>query len=251
MHSTTPPMPGIRLADDLPRDEIRLKAVRFSYPGSHREILLGVDMVIPAGQSLAIVGENGAGKTTLVKLLTRLFDPTDEADPRRRDRSPADRCAIMATPRALRSSRDFVRYPWSAAENIALRPGADRLALEQAATRAGALDIITSLPEGWDTVLSRQIRWGRPLGRAKWQRIALAPSALCHRRGRAGILVLDEPTAHLDVRQEAAFYDQFLDLTAGRTAIIIFASLFHGASGGPDRDRSRTVVLPNSDPTTS
>ncbi len=237
-------MPGRRPANGLPQHEIRFEGVRFSYPGSGQEVLSGVDLLIPAGQSLAIVGANGAGKTTLIKLLLRLYDPTagvisvdgtglEEFEPR----SWQQRGAAVF--------QDFLHYPWSAADNVALRPRADgdastlehtlehttferaalerttleRTTLERAARRAGALSIIESLPEGWETVLSRAFG-GVDLSGGEWQRVALARALYAGDRG-AGILVLDEPTAHLDVRQEAQFYERFLDVTSGLTTIIV------------------------------
>jgi ABC-type multidrug transport system fused ATPase/permease subunit len=212
-------------AKGLPQREIRLDHVRFCYPGQEREILKGVDLVVPAGRSLAIVGENGAGKTTLIKLLARLAEPTGGAilvDDM--DLSDIDACAWQR--RCTAVFQEFLRYPWSAAENIALREGADQGRLESAARQAGALDLIEALPQGWNTRLSRQLG-GVELSGGEWQRIALARALYAASFGPA-ILVLDEPTAHLDARQEADFYNHFLELTAGHTTIIVshrFASV--------------------------
>jgi ATP-binding cassette subfamily B protein len=215
-------LPGGRPANGLPRREIRFEALSFRYPDRAVDVFSELDLTIPAGRSLAIVGDNGAGKTTLIKLLARLYEPTsgrltvdgvglDEYDPRSWQRRIA---AIF---------QDFVRYPLSAADNVGL--GAierleDRAMLVDAARRAGALDLIERLPRGWETVLSRQFTDGADLSGGEWQRVALA-RALFAATGGAGVLVLDEPTAHLDVRAEAEFYDRFFDLTHGLTTIVI------------------------------
>ncbi|HVM13812.1 MAG TPA: ATP-binding cassette domain-containing protein, partial [Egibacteraceae bacterium] len=165
---------------------------------------------------------NGAGKTTLVKLLARLYEPTGgritvdgvdlrDLDPRRWQRQVA---AIF---------QDFTRYQFSAYDNVAvgaLQLAGDRRAVEHAAARAGASDIIESLPGGWDTRLSRQFTGGAGLSGGEWQRLALA-RALLAVAGGARVLVLDEPTAALDVRAEAEVYDRYLELTRGVTTVLI------------------------------
>jgi ABC-type multidrug transport system fused ATPase/permease subunit len=207
---------------DAPRDAIRFERVRFRYEGSDVDVLAGMDLQIPAGGSLAIVGANGAGKTTLIKLLCRLYDPSAgritldghdlrDLDPRAWQRRVA---AIF---------QDFVQFHLSARENISL--GApeladDQEALRAAAEKADALDLIESLPSGWDTVLSRQYEGGVELSGGQWQRIALA-RALFAVAGGSKVLILDEPTASLDVRSEARLYDRFLELTGGLTTILI------------------------------
>jgi ATP-binding cassette subfamily B protein len=121
--------------------------------------------------------------------------------------------------------QDFARFPFSAAENVALLGAPDPARLERAAARAGATRIVERV--GWETVLSPRYRGGTDLSGGQWQRIALA-RALYAVEGGARVLVLDEPTAQLDVRGEAAFYDRFLELTAGVTSIVIshrFASV--------------------------
>ncbi|MGH2630075.1 MAG: ATP-binding cassette domain-containing protein, partial [Actinomycetota bacterium] len=201
---------------------IRFEGTGFHYPGSDRDVLRDLDLSIPAGQSIAIVGPNGAGKTTLVKLLAGLYEPT------------AGRIAIddkdlsALDPRHLHQQiavifQDFVRYELPARENVAF--GAvpyldDDDALARAAARSGAEAVIEALPHGWDTVLSRQYARGADLSGGEWQRVALAR---CHLAIEAGarILVLDEPTASLDVREEARFFDRFVELTEGLTTILI------------------------------
>lgn len=211
-----------RSPDRLPRREIRFEGVAFAYPGAHRRIYDGLDLTIPAGRSLAIVGANGAGKTTLVKLLARLYEPSagrisvDGIDVRELEPHAWQR-------RVGAIFQDFVQYQMSAADNIAfgaIDRAQDREAIAEAARRVGADAIIDALPQGMDTVLSRQFSGGSEVSGGQWQRIALA-RALFAVQGGAGILVLDEPTANLDVRAEAELFDRFLDLTRGSTTILI------------------------------
>jgi len=210
------------LPPDSPRSGIGCERLTFRYPGQSRDALRDLDLAIPAGRSLAVVGANGAGKTTLVKLLCRLYEPTggritvDGADLRQVD--PRDWWGHVAA-----IFQDFARYHLSARDNISL--GAAQLAgdmdsLREAARRAGALDLIESLPRGWDTILSRQYTGGVDLSGGEWQRLGLA-RALFAVEGGARVLILDEPTANLDVRAEAEIYDRFLELTAGLTTILI------------------------------
>jgi ATP-binding cassette subfamily B protein len=215
-------LPGARPADGMPRSAIRFEGVRFAYPGCDEEVYSGLDLDIDVGRSLAIVGENGAGKTTLVKLLARLYDPTggritvDGVD--LRDLDPASWQGRVAA-----IFQDFVQYKLTAADNVAfgaLHAGRSPDALDRAARLSGAQRVVTSLPAGWDTVLSRQFDGGTDLSGGEWQRLALA-RAVYAVQGGAGVLILDEPTAALDVRGEAEIYDRFLDLTRGLTTIVI------------------------------
>ncbi|HEX6597401.1 MAG TPA: ABC transporter ATP-binding protein [Acidimicrobiales bacterium] len=213
-------LPGTRAADELPTEDIRFVDVSFAYPGG-TPVLDHLDLTIPAGRSLAIVGVNGAGKTTLVKLLARLYDPAagrilvGDVDLRDVDPSSWQR-------RVSAVFQDFVRYPLSVADNIALGSPADPDALCRAARRAGALQLIESLPNGWNTLLGRQFDGGVELSGGEWQRIALARALYAAARGTGlRLLVLDEPTAHLDARAEAEFFDSFFDVTAGCTTVVI------------------------------
>jgi ATP-binding cassette, subfamily B, bacterial len=199
-------------AAGLPARSIELRGVRFGY-GSERPVLDGLDLTIPAGSSLAIVGHNGAGKTTLAKLLCRFYDPeegavlVDGVDLRALD-VDGWRARLAAV------FQDFVRYELSLRDNVAPAgaPDADVMA---ALRQAGASDLAAL-----DTVLSRAYEGGTDLSGGQWQRVALA-RALCAVRLGAGVVILDEPTAQLDVRGEAEIFERILEATRGRTTILV------------------------------
>jgi ATP-binding cassette subfamily B protein len=207
---------------DAPRDAIRFENVAFAYPGSERRVLDGLDLTIPAGRSLAIVGINGAGKTTLVKLLARLAEPDG-------GRITVDAVDLRdVDPQAWRARlgaifQDFLHYELSVRDNVGfgaphLLDDADRV--RAVVERVGADGFVQRLPRGYDTTLSRTYADGADLSGGQWQRLAIA-RALMAVEGGASVLVMDEPTANLDVRAEAAFYDRFLELTSGLTTILI------------------------------
>jgi ATP-binding cassette subfamily B protein len=205
----------------LPANEIQLQGVEFAYPGTTAKVIEGLNLSIPAGKSLAIVGSNGAGKTTLIKLLVRLYDAdagsitVDDVDLKTIDPAAWRRRVGVIF-------QDFLRFPLTARDNVGfgdLDSIDDDAALKEAASLSGAASIIESLPKGWDTVLSKEFSDGVDLSGGEWQKIALARAMFAARRG--GVLVLDEPTANLDVRAEAELFDRFLDLTRGVTTILI------------------------------
>jgi ATP-binding cassette subfamily B protein len=213
---------GTLPADGLPRHAIRFENVTFTYPGRAEPVLDSFNLEIAAGRSLAIVGANGAGKTTLVKLLARLYEPTA-------GRVTADGIDLRTiAPEAWHGRisalfQDFARFEMRAYDNVAfgaLHARDDAAAVERAAADAGVLDVIQRLSHGWDTTLSREYEAGAELSGGEWQRLALA-RALFGVAGGAGVLILDEPTASLDVRAEAEIYQRFLDLTRGVTTIVI------------------------------
>jgi ATP-binding cassette, subfamily B, bacterial len=214
-----------------PRSEIRFARVSFSYPGSERLVLDGLDLELPAGVCTAIVGLNGAGKTTLVKLLGRLHEPTAGAI--LVDGTDLRSFPVTAWRRQIGVIfQDFTRYELSAADNIAFgavdRP-ADPAAVARAAAKAGILTALEALPMGLQTPLSRQYDDGTDLSGGQWQRIAIARALYALDAG-ARLLVLDEPTAALDVRAEAEFFDRFVELTRGVTTLLIshrFSSVRH------------------------
>ncbi len=213
---------GVASVSAMPAREIRFEDVAFSYPGSDISVLDGLDLVIPAGESLALVGLNGAGKTTLVKLLCGLYEPTSgRITVDGTDLDALDLCEWRSRIGVI--FQDFVHYELSAADNIsfgAAHADPDRAALEQVAERAGIRGAIEALAEGWDTVLSRQYDHGGELSGGQWQRLALARALFAVDAG-AGVLVLDEPTANLDVRAEAELFDQFLQWTNQVTSLLI------------------------------
>jgi ATP-binding cassette subfamily B protein len=187
-----------------------------------RDVLAGVDLELAAGTSTALVGVNGAGKSTLVSLLARLRDPTggritvDGTDVRTLDPGRWQR-AIALMP------QDPVRYPLTAYDNVAfgaVEHADDRAGVQRAAQLAGFAAVVGELPHGWDTVLSRELPDGAELSGGQWQRLALARALFATFHG-ARVLVLDEPTAALDVRAEARFYQRFHEITAGLTTLVI------------------------------
>jgi ATP-binding cassette subfamily B protein len=200
-------------ADGMPAAGIRFRDVTFSYPGMSAPVLDGLDLTVPAGGSLAVVGVNGAGKSTLVKLLCRLYDPVsgtievDGTDLRDLD--------VESWRRRLSAVfQDFVRYELPLRDNVAPL-GATREEVLEALATAGATDLRDP-----DTVLSPGYENGTDLSGGQWQRVALA-RVLCAVRRGAGVVVLDEPTAQLDVRGEAEVFDRVLEATRGCTTILI------------------------------
>ncbi len=219
------PQPDAALVQHTPTKEIRFEDVRFGYGTRTTPVYDGLDLRIAVGQSLAIVGLNGAGKTTLIKLLAGLEVPqrgritVDGIDLARIDPASWQRTVAAIF-------QDFVHYELSARDNIGfgaietLHDPDTNERIARAARRAGAEDVLSGLPQGIHTPLSRRFAGGTDLSGGQWQRIALARAMTAVESG-ASVLVLDEPTAHLDVRAEAALYDRFIDLTAGLTTIVI------------------------------
>ena len=210
---------GERDADGLPGASIRFDDVAFTYPGRATPVFDGFDLEVEAGRSLALVGENGAGKTTFVKLLARLYDPdagrilVDGVDLREVDPAAWRR-------RLAPVFQDFLQLEVSARDNIAFGALGCDGDVERAGALAGAAPLIARLQDGWDTVLSREFTGGTQLSGGEWQRLALGRALYAVQCG-AGVLILDEPTAAMDVRGEAEVYDRFLELTKGVTTIVI------------------------------
>jgi ABC-type multidrug transport system fused ATPase/permease subunit len=197
----------------MPARGIRFRDVSFGYPGSGARVLDGFDLTIPAGTSLAIVGQNGAGKTTLAKLLCRLYDPdrgaieVDGVDLRDLDiASWRSRTAAVF--------QDFIRFELPLRDNVAPAGAPD------AAIRAALADAGGGTLADLETVLARGYPGGVDLSGGQWQRVALA-RALCAVRLGAGLVLLDEPTAQLDVRGEAEIFDRLLAATRHATTILI------------------------------
>ena len=203
---------GDRPAGRIPLREIRFRNVTFAYPDGS-PVLENFDLTIPAGTSLAIVGQNGAGKTTLAKLLCRFYDPqsgaieVDGIDVREID-IDSWRTRITAV------FQDFTRFELPLRDNVA-PAGAPDEEIHAALEAAGATKLARL-----DTVLSRAYAGGTDLSGGQWQRIALA-RALCAVQLGAGVVILDEPTAQLDVRGEAEIFNRILGATRRSTTILI------------------------------
>jgi ATP-binding cassette, subfamily B, bacterial len=210
--------PARKLSPLLSRG-IEFRGVGFRYPDSEEWVLRGVDLKIGPGEKIALVGHNGAGKTTLIKLLSRLYDPTegaillDGADIREID------------PLELRQKigvifQDFVRYHLPVSENIGFGQIEDAERMDkivESARKSGADAMIENLPEGYQTMLGRWFHGGHELSLGQWQRVALARAFMRD----AEILVLDEPTASLDAQTEYEIFQHFKELTDGKMAILI------------------------------
>ena len=199
--------------------EIRFEHVTFAYPGAEKNALTNLSFTVKGGETLAVVGRNGAGKTTLFKLICRLYDPKegriliDGID--LRDFEPDDlRDQIGAM------FQDYVDYQATAAENIGLGNVphiTDRDAIMDASRQAGADDLISNLPAGYDTALGKWFDAGVNLSGGEWQKVALARAFMRD----AKILLLDEPTSALDAQAEYDLFERLRSLTKGRTAVYI------------------------------
>jgi ABC-type multidrug transport system fused ATPase/permease subunit len=203
---------GTRSAAGMPAREIRFRDLTFAYPGG-APVLEGFDLTIPAGSSLAIVGQNGAGKTTLAKLLCRLYDPQsgaieiDGVDVRQLD------LASWRT-RLTAVFQDFIRFELPLRDNVAPAGAADDV-VRSALESAGAAKLADL-----DTVLAKGYEGGTDLSGGQWQRIALARALSAVQLG-ASVVLLDEPTAQLDVRGEAEIFDRILTASRHCTTILI------------------------------
>jgi ATP-binding cassette subfamily B protein len=194
--------------------------VSFAYPGTTENALSDIDLRIRRGESLALVGENGSGKTTLIKLLTRLYEPTEGRilleglDLREWDvEALRERIGVIF--------QDFGRYQFTVGENIGAgdvnhMDDAERQA--SAAATGMAAPFIDSMPEGYETQLGRWFKGGRELSGGQWQKIALSRAFM---RSKADILVLDEPTAAMDAASEAAVFELFREKSHDKMTILI------------------------------
>jgi ATP-binding cassette, subfamily B, bacterial len=217
---------------------ISCEDLRFRYGGAADEVLHGLNLAIPASQSLAIVGLNGAGKTTLARLLAGLDAPSGGSV--RVGGIPVEDANRRSWQRQVAAVfQDFGRYELTVRDNIAfgsLAQADDADGLRAVARQAGLLTFIEGLPNGWDTVMSSGYTGGVDASGGEWQRIAIARALFGLRHG-ARLLIMDEPAASLDARAEAQLYDTFHELTAGATTVAIshrFATV---------RKAERVVVL--------
>jgi ATP-binding cassette, subfamily B, bacterial len=215
----TPPS-GRATIGARPGDGIRFEGVSFAYPGSDRPALENVSLHLAPGRKLALVGENGSGKTTLIKLLTRLYEPTegrillDGTDLREWDIvALRDRIGVIF--------QDFVRYQFIVGENIGVGDVdalADEVRWQEAAVTGMSAPFIAELPETYRTQLGRWFKGGRELSLGQWQKVALSRAFM---RRTADILVLDEPTASMDAAAEALIFQHFRKVTEKQMAILI------------------------------
>jgi ATP-binding cassette, subfamily B, bacterial len=212
------------VADAMPlpqpiREGFRFERVGFRYPDAEQWAVRDVSLAIAPGERIALVGENGAGKTTLVKLLTRLYDPTegrillDGVDLRAYDLEALRRTVGVVF-------QDFFRYDLKARENISVGWIAaleDEQRIVESAEKSQAADVIARLDGGYEQMLGRRFEGGANLSGGEWQKIALARAYM----REAQLLVLDEPTASLDARAEFQVFQRFTELTAGKMAVLI------------------------------
>lgn len=216
------PIAQLTVSAEKIRDErgIRFEGVGFQYPEQTSFVLRNVNLFIPAGQSLALVGHNGAGKSTFIKLLSGLYEPTE-------GRILLDGRDIRSMPREELRARlsvafqDFNQYQLDARENIAfgsVKHCGDENRIQHAVSHGGALDIVAGLPAGLDTQLGRWFAGGVELSGGQWQRIALARAFM---RKEADVLVLDEPTAALDIDAEAEVFERVRSLAHEKTLLLI------------------------------
>lgn len=201
------------------RNGFEFRGVAFAYPGTSRLVLKNLNFRLEPGERIALIGDNGQGKTTIVKLVTRLYDPTegqillDGVDLREYDLE--DLCRQIAV-----IFQDFMRYDLTAADNIAvgqIQEQRNRLKIETAARRSLAHGVVARLPSGYEQMLGRRFEGGVDLSGGEWQKMALARVYLRD----AQLLILDEPTASLDARSEHEVFERFAELTAGKMAVLI------------------------------
>jgi ATP-binding cassette subfamily B protein len=202
--------PGTEEPPTHVRTGISLDGVAFTYPGTDAPVLEDVNLTLPAGASIAVVGENGAGKTTLVKLLTRMYRPTegiitvdgvnlDDID------TEAWRARVAST------FQDFVRYELMAGGTVGVGdvPRYDDVnAITTALDRAAATEVVATLPDGLETKLGRSFKGGQELSGGQWQKLALGRGMM---RDTPLLVVLDEPTASLDAMTEHALFERYAD----------------------------------------
>lgn len=199
--------------------DIRLENVHFAYPGAEKATLHGIDLHIQPGETVAIVGRNGAGKTTLVKLLARLYDPTEGAiyfDGRGLTEMPIDYLHRHVS----FVFQQFGRYEATLADNIAYGDWQnllhDRPKIEAISQQSGLQELVDKMPEAYDTFLGR-VFGEFNLSGGQWQRIAIARAFA----REAVLLILDEPTSNLDAKSEYRIFSHFRKLAEGRTTILI------------------------------
>jgi ATP-binding cassette subfamily B protein len=212
------PVNGRKMPNPI-RQGFEFRNVSFAYPGTERRVLKEFNFTLSPGERIALIGENGQGKTTVVKLITRLYDPTegqillDGIDLREYDLDELHKEMGVIF-------QDFMRYEMTARENIAVghveveHTEGD---IEEAARKSLAASVVAKLAGGYDQMLGRRFETGVDLSGGEWQRIALARAYLRD----AQLLILDEPTAALDAKSELEVFERFAELTQGKMALLI------------------------------
>lgn len=220
LETPVPVRSGRALLGPQPSEGLRFEHVSFTYPGATTPALRDISLQIKPGQSLALVGENGSGKTTLIKLLTRLYRPSEGRI--FLDGLPLDEFDEDTLRRRVGVIfQDFARYQFIVGENVGagdVRHFDDEAHWREATEKGLATDLIESLPGGFSTQLGKWFKDGRELSGGQWQKIALSRAFM---RTEADILVLDEPTASMDAAAEASIFEHFQSLTRARIAILI------------------------------
>lgn len=220
LEEVIPTAQGEADAGPNPGDGVRFEGVSFVYPGAEHPAIKNVNLHIPPGSKLALVGENGSGKTTLIKLLTRLYTPTS-------GRILLDGRDLQEwDPRVLRERvgvifQDFVRYQFKVGENVGVgdvHAIDDEERWEEAAEKGLAAPFIDELPERYETQLGRWFKGGRELSLGQWQKVALSRAFM---RQQADIVILDEPTASMDAEAEVRIFERFRELTRDQIAVLI------------------------------
>jgi ATP-binding cassette, subfamily B, bacterial len=209
---------GLRVPRPI-RQGFEFRNVSFAYPGTERRVLRNFDFRLAPGERIALIGENGQGKTTVVKLITRLYDPTegqillDGVDLREYDLDDLHHEMGVIF-------QDFMRYEMTARENIGVgrvEHHSTNEEIERAAEKSLAASVVAKLPGHYDQMLGRRFEGGVELSGGEWQRVALARAYLRD----AQLLILDEPTAALDARSELEVFERFAELTEGKMALLI------------------------------
>jgi ATP-binding cassette subfamily B protein len=220
LETPVPPASGTATCGPSPADGIRFEHVSFSYPGASSPTLQDVNLHLPPGSSLALVGENGSGKTTLIKLLTRLYSPgSGRILFEGLDIRDWDEAQLRARIGVI--FQDFTRYQMRVGENVGAGDEPhfeDEARWRSAAAKGRAADFIDQLPAGYQTQLGKWFRDGRELSGGQWQKVALSRAFM---RTGADVLVLDEPTAAMDARAEAEVFEHFRQLARDRITILI------------------------------
>lgn len=217
-------------SENVPID-IEFKDVRFTYPGSEREILKGINLKIRQGEKIAIIGENGSGKSTFVSLLNGLYSPT-EGTVLVNGKEMQEQLGLLRQKMSC-TLQDFGQYDFTVAENVRIGDFEKNHTDEdvrEALEKAGFLDYVETMPNGMETPLGNHAKGSVDLSGGQWQKLAMARNLI---RKDASIMLMDEPTAALDPVAESQLYQEFQNLTGDKTVLLISHRL--GATRLADR----------------